>query len=96
MTELKILCKYIKKNLKTEFIEHFSFTIILLIIFILKKNRTLKLIINYRKLNKIRVKNNYLLLLIIETLNKLNNIKIFSKFNIKNTYHCIKIQKDNK
>ena len=95
LTELKILHKYINKNLKTEFIKYFLSAVILLIMFISKKNRTLRSIIDYKKLNKITVKNQYLLSLIIKMFNRLSNIKIFNKLNIKNIYHCIKIQKDN-
>ena len=95
LTELKILHKYINKNLKTEFIKYFLSAAALLMMFISKKNRTLRSIIDYKKLNKITVKNQYLLSLITEMLDRLNSVKIFSKFNIKNIYHCIKIQKDN-
>ena len=93
-TELKILCEYVNKNLETELIKHSSSAAVLFMMFISKKNRTLKLIIDYRELNKITVKNQYLLSLITEMLNRLSNIKIFSKLNIKNIYYCIKIQKD--
>ncbi|KAF2184482.1 hypothetical protein K469DRAFT_579683 [Zopfia rhizophila CBS 207.26] len=47
----------------------------LLILFILKKNRKLRLYINYRYLNKAIVKNHYLILLILELINKLRGAK---------------------
>ena len=91
LTELKTLCEYINKNLKTEFIKHFLSAAVLLMMFISKKNRTLRSVINYKKLNKITVKNQYSLSLITEALDRLSNIKIFNKFNIKNIYYCIRI-----
>ena len=92
LTELKTLCKYINKNLKTGLIKHFSSAAVSLMMFVPKKNETLRPVINYRELNKITVKNQYSLSLITEALDRLSSIKIFSKLNIKDVYHCIKIQ----
>ena len=91
-TELKTLCEYVNKNLKTELIKHSLSAAASLMMFIPKKNRTLRSVINYRELNKITVKNQYSLLLITEVLDRLSSIKIFSKLNIKDAYHCIRIQ----
>jgi hypothetical protein len=44
-----------------------------LILFILKKDSSLQLYINYKSLNKIIIKNKHLLLLINKTLNRLIN-----------------------
>ena len=63
---------------------------------ILKKDECLRLYINYRKLNKIIIKNRYFLLLINEILNHLNNIIRYIKLNLKNAYYCIRIIKDYK
>ncbi|RAH42212.1 uncharacterized protein BO95DRAFT_371411, partial [Aspergillus brunneoviolaceus CBS 621.78] len=52
------------------------------ILFILKKNKNFRLYIDYRKLNKILVKNYYSLLLILEILNRIIEAKYFSKLNI--------------
>jgi hypothetical protein len=52
--------------------------------------------VNYRELNNIILKNRYFLSLISETLNRLNGIKIFFKFDFRNTYYRIKIRKDDK
>ncbi len=47
---------------------------------------------NYQDLNKITVKNHHSLSLISETLDKLNKVKQFTKLNLKNIYHCLRIQ----
>ena len=59
----------------------------------LKKNDELRLYIDYRDLNAIIIKNRYLFSLIFETLNRLCELKIFIKLNLKNVYYifCIKI-----
>ena len=92
LTELKTLCKYVNKNLKMRLIKYFSSAAASLMMFISKKNRTLRSVINYRELNKITVKNQYSLSLITEALDRLSSVKIFSKLNIKDVYHCIRIQ----
>ena len=66
-----------------------------LILFVSKKNNNLRLYVNYYKLNKIIIKNQYSLSLINEILNYLNNIKYFIKLNLKNVYYCIRIRKSN-
>ncbi|BAE58818.1 unnamed protein product [Aspergillus oryzae RIB40] len=53
------------------------------ILFIFKKNSGLKLYINYRGLNKITIKNRYLLFLILEILDRLAGVKFFIKINIQ-------------
>ena len=92
LTELKTLYEYVNKNLKTELIKHSLSAAVLSMMFVSKKNRTLRSVIDYRELNKITVKNQYSLLLITEALDRLSSIKIFSKLNIKDAYHCIRIQ----
>ena len=64
--------------------------------FIFKKDNKLRLYINYKKLNVMIIKNRYLLFLIIKTLNRLYDVKIFTKLNLKNIYHKISIKEDDK
>ena len=66
------------------------------ILFVFKKNKELYLYMNYRELNFITIKNRHSLLLIIETLNRLNDSKCFNKLNLKNIYYRIRIKRDNK
>ena len=61
-----------------------------------KKDRTLRLYINYRELNNITIKNNYLLLLILELQDRLQKTKWFIKLNILGAYNQIRIKKSNK
>ena len=66
------------------------------IFFIFKKNDSLQLCINYKKLNLITIKNHYFLLLIDKTLNQLFSVSIFTQLDFKNVYYCIYIKEDNK
>ena len=55
--------------------------------FILKKEGGLYLCINYRGLNRITIKNQMLLLLISEIIDRLYEAKIYIKLDLKNTYY---------
>ena len=55
--ELKILKKYLDDNLVKRFIRSNSFLVILLILFIKKLNKNLRLYVDYRALNAIMIKN---------------------------------------
>ena len=63
-------------------------------LFIFKKNGSLRLCINYRNLNVVIIKNKCSFFLIKKTLNRLMNVVYFTKFNFKNVYHRIRIQKN--
>ncbi len=91
-TELMTLRQYLDDVLAKEWIKHFVSSTNAFILFIFKKNDSLYLCINYRNLNKITVKNRHLLSLISETLNRFNKVKQFTKLNLKNVYHCLRIQ----
>ena len=68
----------------------------ILIFFVLKKNENLRLCVNYKKFNAMTIKNRHSLSLIIETFNRLNDVKRFIKLNLKNVYHRIRIKQSDK
>lgn len=57
--ELEVLKKYIKKNIAKKFIRKSKLLVGYSVLFALKKDRLLRLCINYRKLNNIIKKNRY-------------------------------------
>ncbi len=91
-TELATLRQYLNNVLAKKWIKHFISLTDASILFMLKKNDSLHLCMNYQDLNKITVKNRHLLSLISETLNRLNKVKQFTKLNLKNVYHHLRIQ----
>jgi len=91
-TELATLRQYLNDVLVKEWIKHFVSLTDASILFILKKNNSFCLCVNYQDLNKITVKNRHSLSLISETLDRLNKVKQFTKLNLKNVYHCLRIQ----
>jgi hypothetical protein len=91
--ELKILKRYLNENLKREYIQHFINLIRAPILFILKKDGSFRLHVNYRDFNKITVKNRYPLPLMGETLNRLNGAAVYTKLDLKKAYYKIRIKK---
>ena len=66
--KLQKIKKYLEKNLKKEFI---SFSLIFYassVLFVVKSNKSLRFYVNYRKLNIVTKRNQYLISLIEETL----------------------------
>lgn len=92
--ELKVMRKYLIKNLCKEFICPFSSSFSSPVLFIKKKNEDLKFCIDYRSLNELTKKDRYLLFLILETLSQLTRAMIFTKFNIRHAFNCIRINPD--
>ena len=62
----------------------------------LKKNNELRLYVDYHNLNTIIIKNRHFFSLIFETLNRLCELKVFIKLNLKNAYYRLRIKIDNK
>ena len=93
VTELKILRKYVKKNFKKKFIISFFFSTDASVLFVFKSNNELKLCVNYRNLNVIIKKNRYLFFLINQLLNRLIDVKLYTKLNIRFAYNALKIKK---
>ena len=85
-----------RKSFKTKVIRYFILPAAVLIIFVSKNNKTLKLLVNYRSLNNIIIKNCYSLLLITKGFNRLTGAVVFIKLNIKNAYNKIRIRQKNK
>ena len=92
-TELDVLKNYLLKNLILNCIREFTSRASALTFFVFKKNDSLRLCIDYKKLNNLIIKINCSLLLIDETLNCFASAAYFIKLDFKNIYYRIKIRK---
>ncbi|KAI5317246.1 hypothetical protein L3X38_036953 [Prunus dulcis] len=58
-----------------------------------KKDSTMKLCIDYRQLNKVTVQNRYPLPHIDDLFDQLKGAKVFSKIDLRSSYHLLRIRK---
>jgi len=65
-----------------------------LVLFVPNKDGTLRLCIEYRKLNKVIAKNKYALPRIHVFFNQLRGVKVFSKIDLRYGYHLVQIKKN--
>jgi hypothetical protein len=89
--KLKIVKKYLEDNLKKKFIATSRSLFVSFVMFMKKTNESLKFCVNYKKLNQLTKKNKYFLSFINETLAHLRKVKYFTKLNIRQTFHRIKV-----
>ncbi len=59
-----------------------------------KKDRSLRRCIDYRGLNNITVKNTYPLPLMSSAFERLQGASIFTKLDLRNAYHLVRIRKE--
>lgn len=90
--QLLILHNYLEENLAKGRIRPSESQAASPVLFVPKKDGTLRLCVDYRGLNKITVKNRYPLPLISEILDRASGAKFFSKLDVKDAYYRIRIR----
>jgi hypothetical protein len=90
--ELQVLQEYLDAALKKGWIRTSRSLSAALILFVPKKDGGNRLCVDYYGLNKVTIKNQYLLPLISELLNRLGHTKVFTKLNLRNTYYRLRIK----
>jgi hypothetical protein len=89
--ELKVLRDYIDEMLEKGFIRPSTSPFGSPVLFVKKADGSLRLCVDYRALNNRTIKNRYPLPLISEMLDRLVGAKIFTKLDVRNAYHRIRI-----
>ena len=87
-----MLREYIDDNLSKGFIRQSTSPAGAPILFVKKKDGSLRLCVDYRGLNRVTVKNRYLLPLISEALDRLVGAKVYTKLDIRSAYNLIRIK----
>ena len=62
------------------------------ILFAKKKDKTLRLCIDYRQLNKVTIKNRYLLLRIDDLFDQLRGAQVYFKIDLRTSYHQLRVR----
>lgn len=90
--ELKALDEFITDRLEKGHIRESMSSAGAAVLFVPKKDGTLRLCLDYRGLNAITVKNRYPIPLISELLDRLHGSKVFSKIDLLDAYYRIRIK----
>lgn len=90
-TELQALREWIDENLSKGFIRASSSPAGAPILFVKKKDGSLRLCVDYRGLNEGTIKNRYPLPLIRETLNQLSKARYYTTLDIRSAYNLIRV-----
>jgi hypothetical protein len=91
--ELEELRQYLENALDKGWIRHSTSSAGAPILFVPKKDNSLRLCVDYRGLNRVTVKNRLALPLISEIMDRLQGARVFSKIDLKDAYHSIPIAK---
>ena len=65
------------------------------VLFAKKKDKTLRLCINYRQLNRVTIKNRYPLPRIDDLFDQLRGVQVYSKINLHTGYHQLRVREAN-
>jgi hypothetical protein len=90
--ELQVLREYLDTALKKGWIYASRSLSVALILFVPKKDGGNRLCVDYHSLNKVTIKNRYLLPLISKLLDRLGHIKVFTKLDLRDAYHRLRIK----
>lgn len=89
--KLEELRGYLAENLRKGWIRRSKSPVLAPIVFARKKDGSIRVCIDYRNLNKVTIKNRYPLPLIPELTDRLVGARIFTKLDIRQAYHRIRM-----
>jgi hypothetical protein len=91
-TELEVLRAYLAEYMARGWIRRSKSPAGAPILFVKKKDGSMRLCVDYRGLNKITVKNRHPLPLISESLERLAQAKFYTKLDVREAYHRVRIK----
>ena len=90
--ELAEMKKYVQTYLANGFIRPSKSPAAAPVMFVKRPDGKLRLVVDFRGLNKVTVKNRYPLPLIPEMLDRLHKAKVFTKIDLRNAYHQVRVK----
>src|SRR5436190_15507487 len=94
--ELKTLKEFIDVFMKRGWIQESMSLARALVMFVLKKNRKKRLVVDYKRLNDITIKDRYMVLLVDEIKEQLRKAKWFTLIDLQDRYYYLYIRKEDK
>jgi hypothetical protein len=94
LSELKELKKQLQKLLDKGFIHPSISPWKAPVLFVKKKDGSMRMCIDYRKLNKVTIKNRYPLPRIDDLLDQLQGARVFSKVDLRSGYHQVRVKEE--
>ena len=83
---------FLTAYLANGFIRSYKSLAAALVMFVQRPDGKFRLVVDYRGLNKVTVKNRLPLPLILEMLDRLHRAKVFTKIDLRNAYHQVRIR----
>jgi hypothetical protein len=90
--QLRAVQEYLDETLARRWIAHSTSPAGAPGLFIPKKDKGLRLYVDYKGLDKVTIKKRYPLPLINETLDRLGGAKVYTKLDLRDAYHHIRIR----
>ena len=87
---------FVDDQLRKRYIRPSKFPQMSSVFFVSKKDRSKRIVIDYCSLNKLTIKNNYLLLLITDLIDNMGSKRIFMKINLQWSFNNMRIKEGNK
>lgn len=94
--ELQTLQEFVEENIKTSTIWPSQSLDRALVLFVEKKNGDLRLCVDFCGLNKLICKDCYPIPLITDLLDAPKKVRVYTKIDLRNTYHLVRIAKGDK
>ena len=90
--ELATMKEYVRNYLANGFIRPSQSPAAAPVMFVKRPDGKLRLVVDYRGLNSVTVKNRFPLPLIPEMLDRLHTAKVFTKIDLRNAYHQVRVK----
>jgi hypothetical protein len=94
LSKLKELKEQLHKLLDKGFIRPNISSWEALVLFVKKKDKSMRMCIDYQELNKVTIKNQYPLPRIDDLLDQLQGARVFSKVNLCSSYHQVRVKEE--
>jgi len=96
VSEMSALCEFLDENLRNGFVRPSNSSHGAPILFVKKKDGSLHLCVDFQGLNKISKKDRYPLPLISNLLDSPGKVRIYTKIDLRHTYHLVRIWEGDK